>query len=174
MGYGILIKCKCRQKELFLGVGMGYPSQYDKAMRDAKSGAYGKEFADLIKNTELAVIDAELAPYVCSHCGYIDSFERLDAYKPCDIAKAKKVQIGRWTVTDSEPPRTVEDLGYIPCWTRTDLEYGTYGDFDLIKKFEHFCPKCHKVMTEFGEVEVKCPKCKQVFESDDSVCALWD
>ena len=32
MGYGIGVKCKCQDRELMLGVGMGYPSFYRETM----------------------------------------------------------------------------------------------------------------------------------------------
>lgn len=178
MGYGVNINCKCGSKELILGVGMAFPMVYQETMKDIKNGKYGKEMAKLANETELVTVDAELTPYLCENCGFIEANQCLDLYKPNDIEAAKKVVIGNWTAAEPRSNKTVGELGDWPYWTPPSNDEDDFreneGDYVLLKEYEHMCPKCKKMMKKVTEnlENIKCPKCGEKYKTFPGV--LWD
>ena len=173
MGYGLNVSCKCQNKELMLGVGLGFPMVYEETMDDIKSGKYGKEMKDLVNSTELVAVDATSEIYFCEKCGDVECLQPLDLYAPKDAEKIKKRIVGRWSAAEPQHNETIEELGELPYWTpRDDVEN---GDYVLLKEYIHVCPKCGGIMKKITEEELekkKCPKCKERYEI--SAGCLWD
>lgn len=173
MGYGLNVGCKCRSQELMLGVGLAFPMVYEETMHDIKSGKYGKEMKDLANNIELVTVDAEGEIYFCEKCGNVESLQPLDLYAPKDVNKIKKRVVGRWSASEPQQNKTVEELGGLPYWTpREDVEN---GDYVLLKEYIHVCPECGGIMKKISEEELKkkkCPKCKEQYEIFEG--CLWD
>ena len=169
MGYGIGVKCKCQDKELMLGVGMGYPSFYRETMEDIRSGKYGAEMRDLVKNGKYIAVDAEKYMYYCDKCGCVEDFTALDLYEPKDIKKIEERVVGRWSAAELAQNKTVKELGELPYFNSDD------EDFVLLKEYKHVCPKCGKVMRKIDEEKLKektCPKCGEKYQMFSGI--LWD
>ena len=170
MGYGIGVKCKCQDKELMLGVGMGYPSFYEETMEDIRSGKYGAEMRDLVKSGKYIAVDAEEYMYYCDKCGCVEGFTALDLYEPKDAKIVGKRIARRWTAGDKEIEQTVDELGYLPFFTSDDDEYV------LLKEYKHACPRCGKVMRKIDEEELfkkTCPTCGERYEEGGDII-MWD
>ena len=178
MGYGVNIHCKCRDQELWLGVGMAFPMVYQETMEDIRSGKYGKEMAKLANETELVTVDAELTPYLCESCGLVEANPCLDLYKPNDIEAARKAVIGNWTAAEPRSNKTVGELGDWPYWTPPSNDEDDFGEnegnYVLLKEYEHMCPECKKLMKKVTDdfENIKCPKCGEKYQTFPGV--LWD
>lgn len=154
---------------------MMYPTVYRETMKDIRDGKYGAEMKRLANETELVTVDAEEKPYRCPDCGFIESTVCLDLYKPNDLEGARKVVIGRWTAGEPSLNDTVGSLGDWPYWTPGDYDNKEKGDYVLLKKYEHMCPVCKKIMEEFdlGHLDkYTCPKCGGKYEEVGGM--LWD
>lgn len=75
MGAGYVIKCSsfwCRYKrELFAGIGMGFPQTYRELIEKAKAGLISEEHAEFLENNPKGALDAQVCIYRCSGCGHI-------------------------------------------------------------------------------------------------------
>ena len=175
MGYGINIHCKCRDRELMLGVGMGFPMVYQETMQNIRDGKYGKEMKRIVEENELITVDASLVPYLCENCGLIEENICLDLYRPSDIEAARKAVIGNWTVDEPRNSSTVEELGGWPYWTVPDDALAeNEGKYVLFREYEHMCPECKTLMKKVTEPfeNLKCPKCGEKYETSSGM--LWD
>lgn len=169
MGYGLNIHCGCRDKELMLGVGLGYPMVYRETVEDIKAGKYGIEMKDLMNSGKYVAVDAENYIYYCDECGCVESMMALDLYEPKDIEKVEKRVVGRWSAAEPAQNKTVKDLGELPYFNSDD------EDFALLKEYKHVCPKCGKVMRKINEEELEkktCPRCGEKYQMFSGI--LWD
>ena len=169
MGYGITVHCKCRDKDLMLGVGLGYPMVYAETMDDIRSGKYGEEMKGLVNSGEYIAVDAEYYMYFCEGCGAVESFQALNLYEPKDAEKVGKRVTNRWSAGDAKNTMTVEEMGGLPYFNSND------EDYKLLKEYKHVCPECGKVMKKIDEEELAkktCPKCGEKYEAFESI--LWD
>ena len=170
MGQGIEIGCKCRRKELMLGVGMMHPMVYQETMNKIRSGKHGSEMQDLVKSRRFIAADVEMYAYWCDGCGWIDSLMALDLYEPKDVEKVRKRVVNRWSAGDEKNKQSVEEAGDLPYFTVPD------EDYQLLKEYKHVCPKCGKVMRKIDAADLEkkgCPKCGEKYKVEDSFI-LWD
>lgn len=169
MGYGLNIHCGCRDKELMLGVGLGYPMVYRETVEDIKAGKYGIGMKDLMNSGKCVAVDAENYMYYCDECGCVESMMALDLYEPKDIKKVEERVVGRWSAAEPVQNKTVKDLGELPYFNSDD------EDFALLKEYKHVCPKCGKVMRKINEEELgkkTCPRCGEKYQMFSGI--LWD
>lgn len=169
MGYGLNIHCGCRDKELMLGVGLGYPMVFEETVNDIKFGKYGEEMKGLINSGKYIAVDAEYYMYFCDGCGMIESAQALDLYEPKDVKKIEKRVMGRWSAAEPAQNKTVKELGKLPYFNSDD------EDFVLLKEYKHTCPECGKVMRRINEEELEsktCPKCGEKYQMFSGI--LWD
>ena len=66
MGYGSLMTCrKCQNTyQLFTGCGMGYHLEYEKTMKQIKSGKFGKRMQEIANDDEFVADYVEQKLYV--------------------------------------------------------------------------------------------------------------
>ena len=169
MGYGINISCKCQDKELLFGAGLGYPMVYQETVEDIRSGKYGSEMRDLMNSSKYVAVDAEKYIYYCDECGCVECMTALDLYGPKDTTKVGERVVGRWSAAEPAQNKTVKELGKLPYFNSDD------EDFVLLKEYKHICPECGKVMRKVDEEELKektCPKCGEKYQMFSGI--LWD
>lgn len=170
MGYGINISCKCQDKELLLGAGLGYPMVYQETVDDIKAGKYDSEMKDLMNSSKYVAVDAEKYIYYCEECGCVECMTALDLYEPKDIKKVEERVVGRWSAAEPAQNKTVKELGELPYFNSDD------EDFVLLKEYKHVCPKCGKVMRKIDEEELfekTCPTCGERYEEGGDII-MWD
>ncbi len=151
MGDSISFRCNhCGfQKDILLGVGYSFPSEYEEVVKDISEGCYGEEWRNLFLNTPLAAVNADLEAYFCPDCGNWQEEYNLSLYVP-------KQDAGQGTPGD-----------YVCPWELP-------GKWKLLKVYIHKCPNCnkrmHRVRVDDSPI---CPDCGQrgMFESG---AVLWD
>ena len=156
MGYGFTVTCKCQEKGMNMGVGMLFPHVYEETTRDAKAGKFGDDVRDALNENEGAVIDASNRMYRCANCGDVECMQCLNVYKPKNTVSN----------VDSDAAAS-ENNCVIPS------EHPE--QYELIKEFTHYCPVCQRVMDDMTDVNItdmKCSRCGQNYQVDDSI--LWD
>lgn len=146
LGYGMVLECKkCKFKNsFFLGVGMLFPSDYEKIVEDIYRGVYGEEYKRFFEENAGAAVKAEQSMYQCPACNHL-----IQDYDMSLYVKEK-----------GEPPKN----NYCAYWCDDDHEY------KFVRNYIHKCPKCTKRMhkvTDFENNAVPCPKCgdKMVIEN---------
>ena len=165
MGAGYVIKCSsfwCRYKrELFAGIGMGFPQTYRELIEKAKAGLISEEHAEFLENNPKGALDAQVCIYRCSGCGHIYSDYVLDMYVPKeedeDIPERE-----RWSVANP-----AESIRYV-------MPYELAGNYRLYKKHSHHCPNCGEeaeVLDKIDHITGKCPNCGGELKADR---ILWD
>lgn len=169
MGYGINAGCRCKNRELMLGVGMGHSIVYRETMNEIRSGKYGDEMKGLVDSEKYIAVDVENYIYYCEGCGCIECFRALDLYEPKNTEKVGKRIIGRWSAGEEYNTKTVKDNGGLMYFAADD------EDYKLMKEYKHVCPECGKVMERVSEEELAkkiCPMCGEKYQVFPGM--LWD
>ena len=190
MGYGSLMTCrKCQNTyQLFTGCGMGYHLEYEKTMKQIKSGKFGKRMQEIANDDEFVAVDVEQKLYLCDKCGDWSVEKACHLYKPKSRAAVIQNKIDEWSgqdeflktisydeekneikINDGRIVSLSEVLPYVDFW-------GSNRDnYEKILEIRHKCHKCGEVMREIKEdepVELKCPDCGGDMWESGNVC--WD
>ena len=191
MGYGSLMTCrKCQNTyQLFTGCGMGYHLEYEKTMKQIKSGKFGKRMQEIANDDEFVAVDVERKLYVCENCGDWSVEQSCDLYRPKDRAVVIQNKINECgerneflkTISyDSDKNEIKTDDGRIVSVAEVLPDVHLCGRnkkyYRRILKFRHQCHKCGEVMRETKKdenVELKCPDCGEHMSKNISFI-LWD
>ena len=175
MGRGFGLVCrKCRYEfGIHLGVGFGFPQNYQNIMEAAKAGKLGREVRYFLRENPDGTLDCSQVLLQCTAC---DSLERgidLSMFIPKDQPYVTK---GNWSVAFP-----MEEFSYV---APSDLK----SHYRLVKHYDHRCKQCKgrmRVITEnhltfrkpvSGEesalVNVNCPKCHVPMAVGSTL--MWD
>ena len=167
MGSGYQLTCVCCGKShaVFTGFGMAFPRVYAELVEDIQAGRFGREWQQLVEETELFAIDAEKHLYRCESCGHWECALGLSIYEPKDPEKILHTRFGE---------KTMRERGRAPYATCADLR----KDYTLVKERVHTCERCGSDMHEISErdlsrVVLKCPDCGGRLERGCGEL-LWD
>lgn len=166
MGSGFNYKCSKCGKEYsgFLGIGMLFPRDYEKTLKEAKKGKYGPEWKSLISKEDMVAIDAENRVYSCSKCNSWKVEKGLSIYRPLTEKALQDVERGYVIIG--------QDSG-LPY-----LEPVKFSDsFQLIKHYIHKCDKCGSRMHKASNKEIDnlpCPYCGGERDKTVDSLIMWD
>lgn len=155
MGNGYKIKCKkCGYDyRAMLGVGMLFPSLYEKTVSEIKEGKYGEDYKKFFEDNPDAAVNCEAVLAVCEQCGNFSTVNDLSLYVP-----KKSDDAGM-------------NVGYVMA---EELE----SDYKKCRSYPHkcFCGGSLKVIDMLDELSknaVRCPKCKGEMQLTDDFM-MWD
>jgi predicted RNA-binding Zn-ribbon protein involved in translation (DUF1610 family) len=147
-----------------MGVGMLFPSEYEKLLRNIKKGEYGRKWQEIALDTPHVAVDAEKYIYACRNCGAWKIEEGLSLYEPNDFEKLKDLRFG---------DKTVRELGEMPYVMWEDLK----SDYHIVKRYIHTCDKCgsrmHRVTSEEMN-SLPCPECGGTPDENATTGLNWD
>lgn len=161
MGDGLVLRCeKCGKRyPLMLGVGMGYPMEYDKIMEKLFKGEFGANLQRIVESTDNVVVDAMNYLYVCEKCDFFNIYNALDLYQVINEDMIKE--------------SINEDKKWLNGWHffKHDAK-----NFRILKRVKHACPNCKRCMKRYGETDeiptLKCPECHEKLVEGGYIC--WD
>lgn len=161
MGDGLILHCeKCGERyPLMLGVGMGYPMEYDEIMEKLFKGEFGANLQKIVESTNNVVVDAKDYLYVCEKCGFFNVYNALDLYQV--------------TNEDMIKESINEDKKWLNGWHffKHDAK-----NFRILKRVKYACPKCKGRMKRYSEYdkipELECPDCHEKLVKGGYIC--WD
>lgn len=161
MGKGPVYSCnKCGAcYSIMFGVGMGYPYEYDKIMKNLFKGKFGNNLQKIVKDTKNVVVDAQNYLYVCEKCDYWNVVNGMDLYevKNEDLIKEYTNKNQKW----------IDGYAF--------FDYNP-KDFRILKRVKSACPQCKSRMKKYSEEDdfpiLKCPTCHEELTLYGNI--LWD
>ena len=161
MGKILYFECnkhKEHNHEFFIGIGMLFPEQYDKIIKQIKKGKYGKEIKKFLEENPDGAINCNTEIAQCPKCGKLKEVPNLSMYVPKDNNEKA-------------------DKSYVMSWELKEK-------YKKVKEYKHVCPKCSSEMKiikieydEYGDIvkigKIKCPECDGSVEWNGD-CGCWD
>ena len=151
MGKILYLTCNKNEEHeyrFFVGIGMMFPSVYEKIIKQIKKGKYGAEIKNFLQENPKGAINCESEVAYCPKCGKLEEVVNLSMYIP----KKNNQNI---------------DVSYVmPSELQTE--------YKRVKEYKHICPKCSSEMKiiKSKKAEIKCPLCDGVLKINDGGC--WD
>lgn len=151
MGSGKVFKCKACGEEFSAttGVGMMFPTVYEKTVQNIRSGEYGEDWKKFFGEHPDGVVNCEKELLICEECGVPRIEMNLSLYLPKEGAKN------------------------IP-----KMPFGNdFRKFTLYAKYPHKCDKCGGACNVVKSAKIKrvtCPECGGGMEEDIGGAILWD